>query len=250
MGVYIKLKKGDFENKVLLVGLPGMGRVGYVTANYLVDKLGGVLIGEVYSVHFPSQLEIDDNGLCTLFTGRIYDIRKALVFTADAQPQSPEGQNLLSKKVIESLVRRGVKLVVAAAAYVVPTADQARRVYVVGTDQKTVEMFTSIGALKLRGGTISGMNGIVIGWSKYFGIPGAVLLGETWAPLVEVDEVDFRAAKHVIQVLAKFLGMSIGVEELDAYATHVEQKVTAAMAKMMGRKEEAEKTGYRDREIM
>ncbi|MEM4543353.1 MAG: PAC2 family protein, partial [Sulfolobales archaeon] len=125
-----------------------------------------------------------------------------------------------------------------------------RRVYVVGTDQKTVEMFTSIGALKLRGGTISGMNGVIIGWSKYFGIPGVVLLGETWAPLVEVDEVDFRAAKHIIELLAKFLGISIGVEELDKYAAHVEQRVVAAMAKMMGRKEETEKVGYRDREVM
>ncbi|MEM0486955.1 MAG: PAC2 family protein [Sulfolobales archaeon] len=250
MGVYIKLKKSNFENKVLLVGLPGMGRVGYVTANYLVEKLGGTLVGEVYSIYFPSHLEVDDSGLCTLFTGRIYDIKKALVFTADAQPQSPEGQNLLSKKVVESLVKRGVKLVVAAAAYVVPTVDQARRVYVVGTDQKTVEMFTSIGALKLRGGTISGMNGVIIGWSKYFGIPGVVLLGETWAPLVEVDEVDFRAAKHIIELLAKFLGISIGVEELDKYAAHVEQRVVAAMAKMMGRKEETEKVGYRDREVM
>lgn len=250
LGVYVRLKKDSFDGKVLLVGLPGMGRVGYVTANYLVEKLGGTLVGEVYSVFFPSQLEIDDDGLGALFTGRIYDVGRALVFTADAQPQSPEGQNLLSKRVIESLVKRGVGLVVAAAAYVVPTVEPARRVYVVGTDSKTVELFTSIGALKMRGGTISGMNGIVIGWSKYFGVPGAVLLGETWAPLVEIDEADFRAAKHVIEVLARFLGVAIEVEELNSYAAHVEQRVASAIAKVVGRREEAERRVYKDREIM
>ncbi len=250
MGVYVKLRRDSLRGRVLLVGLPGMGRVGYVTANYFVEKLGGELVGEVYSTYFPSLLEVDSEGLGTLYSGRIYDVGKAVVFTADVQPQSHEGQNHLSKKLIEVLVKRGVRLVVAAAAYVVPSVDVMRRVYVVGTDPDTIEAFTSIGALRLRSGTISGMNGVVIGWSKYFGIPGAVLLGETWAPLVEANEADFRAAKHVIQVLARFLGVDVELEELDAYAAHVEQRVAAVIAKMMGRGEEEERPKYTDREVM
>ncbi len=250
MGVYVRLGKGSLKDKVLVVGLPGMGRVGYTTANYLVEKLDGVLIGEVYSTHFPSLLEVNGEGLGALYTGRIYDVGKAVVFTADVQPQSHEGQNLLCKKLIEALAKRGIRFVVAAAAYVVPSVDLMRRVYVVGTDSEAVEAFTSIGALRLRGGTISGMNGVIIGWGKYFGIPGAVLLGETWAPLVEANEADFRAAKHVIQVLARFLGVEIELEELDAYATHVEQRVAAVIAKIIGRREEEERPKYTDREVM
>ncbi|MCX8208404.1 MAG: PAC2 family protein [Sulfolobales archaeon] len=250
MSVSIKLRKSGFEDKVLVVGLPGMGRVGYITANYFVNKLGGSLAGEVYSVYFPSQLEVDDGGFGNLFTGKIYDIGKALVFTADVQPQNSVGQNSISKKVVEALFKRGVRYVVAAAAYVVPNVELVRKVYVVGTDARTVETFTSLGAVKLRGGTISGMNGIIVGWSKYYGIPGAVLLGETWAPLVEVDEADFRAAKHVIQVIARFLDVEVDVSELDTYAEHVEQRVTAALSKILSRKEVPERPGYKDREVM
>lgn len=249
MGVYVKLRRDSLKDKVLVVGLPGMGRVGYITANYLVEKLGGVLIGEVYSTHFPSLLEVDTEGFGALYTGRIYDVGRAVVFTADVQPQSHEGQNLLSKKLVEALAKRGVRLIVAAAAYVVPNVDLQRRVYVAGTDPETVEAFTSIGALRLRGGTISGMNGVIVGWGKYFGIPGAVLLGETWVPLVEANESDFRAAKHVIEVLTRFLGVEVDLSELDAYATHVEQSVAALIARMMGRKEE-EKPRRTDREVM
>lgn len=248
--MYVKLKKSSFENKVLVVGLPGMGRVGYITANYLVNKLGGSLVGEVYSVHFPSQLEVDESGFGSLFTGKIFDTGRALVFTADTQPQSSIGQNSISKKVIETLSERGVKHVVAAAAYVVPSVDVVRKVYVVGTDAKTVETFTSFGALRLRGGTISGMNGVIIGWSKYYGISGAVLLGETWAPLVEVNEADFRAAKHVIEILARYLGLEVAADELDTYAEQVEQRVAAVLSKILSRREEPGKPGYRDREIM
>jgi predicted ATP-grasp superfamily ATP-dependent carboligase len=250
LGVYMKLRRDLAKREALLVGLPGMGRVGYITVNYLVEKLEGVLVGEVYSTYFPSELEVDDSGLGSLVVGRIYDIGKALVFTADSQPQSPEGQNLLSKKVAEFASRKGVRMVLAAAAYVVPTVDRARRVYVVGTDRKTVEVFTSLGAIALRGGTISGINGAIVGWSRYYNIPAAVLLGETWAPLVEVGESDFRASRSVIEVVSRFLGIQVDSTELDDFATQVEKSVAAAIAKMTSRKEEPERAGHRDREVM
>lgn len=251
MGVYIKLRKSiPGSNKVLVVGLPGMGRVGYITANFIVDKLGGTLVGEVYSTHFPSQLDVNEDGMGSLITGRIYDIGNALVFTADVQPQSHEGQNFLSKKVLQYLSKKGISFVVSAAAYVVPSVTEIRRVYVSGTNGEAIERFTSIGAQRLRGGMISGMNGAIIGWSKYFGIPGAVLLGETWAPLVEIDESDFRAAKYVLDILAKFLGVEIDTRELDAFATHVEQRVAAALAKVTAQREELRRPRSGDREVM
>lgn len=250
MGVYVKLRKSVTGKEALLVGLPGMGRVGYIAVNYLVEKLRGVLVGEVYSTYFPSELDVDEHGLGSLVVGKIYDVGKALVFTADSQPQSPEGQNLLSKKVVEFASRKGVKMVIAAAAYVVPTVEHTRRVYVAGTDRKTLEIFTSLGAIVLRGGVISGINGVVIGWSRYYGLPAAVLLGETWAPLVEVGESDFRASRSVIEVITKFLGIQVDSAELDQLATQIEKGVAAALAKMPSRREEPEKTIHRDREVM
>jgi len=250
LGVYVKLRKSVTGKEALLVGLPGMGRVGYIAVNYLVEKLRGVLVGEVYSTYFPSELDVDEHGLGSLVVGKIYDVGKALVFTADSQPQSPEGQNLLSKKVVEFASRKGVKMVIAAAAYVVPTVEHTRRVYVAGTDRKTLEIFTSLGAIVLRGGVISGINGVVIGWSRYYGLPAAVLLGETWAPLVEVGESDFRASRSVIEVITKFLGIQIDSAELDQLATQIEKGVAAALAKMPSRREEPEKTIQRDREVM
>lgn len=250
MGVYVKLKKSVTGREALLVGLPGMGRVGYIAVNYLIEKLRGVLVGEVYSTYFPSELDVDEHGLGSLIVGKIYDIGKALVFTAGSQPQSPEGRNLLSKKVVEFASKKGVKMVIAAAAYVVPTVNHTRKVFVAGTDKKTLEIFTSLGAIVLRGGTISGINGAVIGWSRYYGLPAAVLLGETWAPLVEVGESDFRASKSVIEVITKFLGIQVDSTELDEFATQIERSVAAAIAKMTGQRGEPGRTTHRDREVM
>jgi proteasome assembly chaperone (PAC2) family protein len=245
VGVYVRFKRRVDPGKPLVVGLPGMGRVGYIVANYLLEKLGGLEVAEVYSIFFPPQLVIGEDAVGGLFTGRIYDTGKALIFTADTQPQSPEGQNAVSKKVIEVLARRGLTLVLAAAAYVVPHVGRERRVYVVGTDRETLERFTSMGAIALRGGVISGINGIIVGWGRYYGIPGAVLLGETWAPIVEVGEADFRAAKYVVNLIGKFLSVELDLSELDEYAVNVEKRIEAAMARAVSRQEEEERSRYR-----
>ncbi len=245
MGVYVKFRRGVDPGKPLVVGLPGMGRVGYIVANYLLEKLGGFEVAEVYSMFFPPQLVVGEDAIGSLFTGRIYDAGKALIFTADTQPQSPEGQNAVSRKVIEVLAKKGLTFVVAAAAYVVPHVGRERRVYVVGTKREALERFTSIGAVALRGGVISGINGIIVGWSRYYGIPGAVLLGETWAPIVEVGEADFRAAKYVVDVLGRFLGVELDLSELDDYATGVEKRIETAIARAVSRQEEEERARYR-----
>ncbi len=245
MGAYVKFKRSVDPGKPLVVGLPGMGRVGYIVANYLLEKLGGFEVAEVYSMFFPPQLVVGEDAIGSLFTGRIYDAGRALIFTADTQPQSPEGQNAVSKKVIEILAKKGLTFVIAAAAYVVPHVGRERRVYVVGTEREALERFTSIGAIALRGGVISGINGIIVGWSKYYGIPGAVLLGETWAPIVEVGEADFRAAKYVIDILGRFLDVELDLSELDDYATSVEKRIETAIAKAVSRQEEEERARYR-----
>jgi proteasome assembly chaperone (PAC2) family protein len=41
VGVYIKFKRRVDHGKPLVVGLPGMGRVGYIVANYLLEVSEG-----------------------------------------------------------------------------------------------------------------------------------------------------------------------------------------------------------------
>jgi len=234
MAVRIKLIK-DFksEGKPLIVGLPGMGKVGYVSANFFVKEFNGELVAEVYSTYFPAQLVVGRDGVSTLFRGKIFDIGDALVFTADTQPPSPEGQNEVCEALLSFLngeldvkpEKPGVRAIIAAAAFVVPQVGSLRRVFVAGNKDSIVKEFVKLGAEALNEGVITGINGAIVGWASLYDIPGVVVLGETWAPIVEFDETDYRAAKRVIEVIANYLNTKVDVSYMDGLANTVEGKV-------------------------
>ncbi|MCD6324503.1 MAG: PAC2 family protein [Desulfurococcales archaeon] len=229
-----KLKDFRAEDKALIVGLPGMGRVGYVAANYVLSKLGGELVAEIYSTSFPPHLIVRKGGISELFLGKLFETDEALIFTADTQPQNPEGQNEICDALLNFLSKEGdgLRSVIATAAYVVPSISEPRKTFVVGNNSEFLEELKALGTVTLDDGVIMGINGAVIGWARYYSVKGAVLLGETWATIVEFDETDYRAAKAVVEVLRKYLGVEIDSDELEVLAQKTESRIKEALTRL------------------
>ncbi len=227
------IKEFSATGKPLIVGLPGMGRVGYISANFFIEKFNGEHVADIYSTYFPPQLIVGKAGLSNLFVGKLFDVGNALVFTAETQPPNPEGQNEVCYTLLDFLSKRGVSAVLAGAAYVVPQVGDSRRVFIAGTDKELLATLMKLGAEPLNEGVISGINGAIVGWARYYGIPAAVVLGETWAPIVEFDEIDYRAAKRVIEVIASYLGLSVDTRYMNELADKVEKRILKAISQAM-----------------
>lgn len=233
------LKEYRSEGKHILIGLPGMGRVGYASVNYVLEKMGGDLVAELYSTTFPSQLIVNRKGISTLFTGRIYEVNDFLIFTGETQPQNPDGQHEICVELLNHVVSRGKPAsLIATAAYVVPEYSDSRRVFVAGNDEELLAELSSLGGNLLEEGVITGVNGIIVGWASYYGIKSAVMLGETWSTIVEFNEVDYRAVKSVVDLLRSYLKIKIETEDLLSQAEIVESRIKATlsqMSKLMGK---------------
>lgn len=229
------------DGKSLIVGLPGMGRVGYVSVNYILSEVGGELVAELYSTSFPPHLIVGKDGLSDLFIGRLYDTGSALIFTGETQPQNPEGQNEVCDSLLSFLTGKGgIESVIAAAAYVVPEVTEERKVFIAGNSRDLIDRLKKLGGTTLNDGVIMGINGAIVGWAKYYGVKGAVVLGETWSPIVEFDETDYRAAEAVIKLLSNYLKLGINTEPLRPLALTIEGRISSALVKMarIARKEE------------
>ncbi len=85
---------------ILIEGLPGIGQVGKLVAEYMIHMLGAEKIGEIHSIYFPPQVILEENGLARLARNEIYCYRslgKDLVFlVGDHQSTSNEGHYLLA----------------------------------------------------------------------------------------------------------------------------------------------------------
>lgn len=207
-----------------------MGGVAYTVANYFITSLKSKLVAELYSYSYPPQLGVS-SGRANLIKAYLYDTPVALILTANAQPPSNEAQNEFCDKILEFLHARGLSKVLATAAYVVSGASRDRAVYVAGNDASLINEFAQLGAQLLNTGVISGINGAVVGWASYYDIPAAVLLAETWDAIVQLDEIDYRAARCLVQIVGKYLSVEVDVEALDRLADSIEERVLDLISK-------------------
>lgn len=227
-----QLSRFEARGKPLIVGLPGMGGVAYIVTNHIIASMPSKLVAEFYMYSYPPQINIS-NGTASLVKAALYDTSIGLVLVANAQPAMPEAQNAFCDNLLEFLYRNGLSKVIATAAYVVSNVSSKRNVYVTGNDEKLINEFLKLDAQLLRSGVVSGINGAIVGWASYYDIPAVVLLSETWEPIVQVDEFDYRAAKYLLIILSKYLNYEIDTSTLDSTADHVESKVIEAISKSL-----------------
>ncbi len=231
----LKIKQvGKFEsgNKPLIVGLPGMGGVAYIVTNHIIASTSSKLVAEFYMYSYPPQININ-NGTATLLKAVLYDTPIGLVLAANAQPTTSEAQNEFCDNILEFLCKNGLDKVIATAAYVVGNVSSKRNVYVTGNSEKLINEFLKLDVQLLKSGVVSGINGAIVGWASYYDIPAVVLLSETWESIVQVDEFDYRAAKHVLTILGKYLNYEMDTSALDSMADHVESKVIELVTKSL-----------------
>jgi len=110
-----------FESRVACIcGLPGIGSVGKVAADYLSNALKCSSIKPFYSHSFPSQVMVSD-GLAELMHAellRSQDKENIFVLSGDTQPLDVQGMYQLAGEILQAIESEGVTDVITLAAFV------------------------------------------------------------------------------------------------------------------------------------
>jgi len=205
---------------VMICGLPGIGSVAWLAVNHLQKELNAELFAEVFSPMFSPKVWLTDDGLVRLMKGEFYFWKNKtgetdlLLFSANEQPYSPEGQYELAEVVLEVAGKFGVRRVITMGGMATEKFSDSPRVYVGGTDVELVKELEAYGAVKLSGGTITGTNGLIFGLAKPKKIPAICLLAETPGYL----SLDANAAKSALALSAKLLKMNFSLGALEKQA--------------------------------
>ena len=218
------------KNTVLVCGLPGSGYVGKLAADHLVSVFKLKKVAEYSSETFPPQATVGKDGTVELPRGEMYFAatgkgKSMLVFTADAQPTTSEGEYELSDAVVKFARRCGVKSVYAMAAYITGGFSAAPRVFGSGSSKEVLNRLSENGVTLMKDGGISGMNGLLVGMAALRGMEGACLLGETSGYVV-----DAGAAKAVLETLSKVVGLKIDTAKLKEKAEETQKVISQLQA--------------------
>jgi uncharacterized protein (TIGR00162 family) len=220
-----ELTKAELKNPILIEGLPGLGLVGKIAIRYLIKQLKAQKLAYLYSPHFPYFVLVSKKGSVRLLRGTFYFWKNdkgesdLILFTGDSQAQTIEGQYEISNSILDFAQKYGVKLVITIGGYRVETDNP--RVVAAATSQSLLNKALQANAvISPMGSPIVGTAGLILGLAPFRRIEALCLLGETRGYLP-----DPKAAKSVLEVLLKILGVNIDLASLDAEISKAESMV-------------------------
>jgi len=222
-----QLAEPDLQDPVFIEGLPGVGHVGKLVAEHLIEETDSTLLARVYSEHFPPQVGIDEDGVATLANAELHAVpaegRDLIVLTGDHQAGDNTGQYRLTSAFLDEAERLGADRVYSLGG--VPTGELIEEYSVLGavSEKSLVEELEDAG-VEFRAeeptGGIVGTSGLLIGLGGRRDMEVACLMGETSGYLV-----DPKSARAVLEVLQERLGFDISVEALDERADEMEEVI-------------------------
>ncbi|MEM5798927.1 MAG: proteasome assembly chaperone family protein [Candidatus Aenigmatarchaeota archaeon] len=216
------------QNPLLVEGLPGIGNVGRICVDYIIQETGAKLFAELYSEHFFPFVVIHEKWEIRLLKVKFYYLkgkRDVVFVTGDCQSMTSQGHYEVMEKIVDLAQKIGVKEIITVGGLATGEIEEKPRVYGAATDKSIVEKYKEFGInfnTSEKVGYIVGAAGILLGLGKQRGIDGLCLLGETSGfPIV----ADPRAAEAVLNILSKILEIKIDMSKLDKRVKEMERLI-------------------------
>jgi len=223
---------------ICIGGMPGIGSVGKVAADYIGTALECHTFQLMVSTGFPPEVPVEDGIARALQVelkapGGRDDL---LILTGDAQPLKPPHTYNLAGEILKALASYEVTDLITLAAYV---GSSEERVFGVATDADLALAIEDGGVTLLRDGIVGGLNGILVGLCPSYGMRGVCLLGKTDGERA----IDLAAAEHLIGAASDLLGLDISTEVL-GWAQEMSKEDEDEEKKRPRRRPEDDRAGY------
>ncbi|MDD1764936.1 MAG: proteasome assembly chaperone family protein [Methanomassiliicoccales archaeon] len=216
----------ELNDPILVEGLPGVGNVGKLAAEHLLDQIQAKKFADIISKHFPPQVMVDDEGLIKLVNNEMYYSKgegkrpDIIILVGDYQGLTPDGQYELSDNTLQIAKRYGVQMIYTLGGYGIGKMVEKPRVLGAATDRELVAEMKKRGVVFSKGepgSGIVGASGLLLGLGKIYDIKAVCLMGETSGYFV-----DPKGAEVVLRVLADILNVEVDFSALQDKAEQID----------------------------
>ena len=229
----VTLEDVEMENPIFVEALPGIGHVGKLTADHIIDEMGGVKFAEIYSPTFPPQVIVKDEGIIENMLNELYYLKdfgennlNLIFLVGNTQALSPEGQFMLCGDVLDYLTSKFQieRIITLGGIITSPQPIENPQVFGAATCESYIEMLKEIEVqIRSNDGGIVGASGLFLGLGARKNIDGFCLMGETPGYFIDAE-----SAEAVIRKLESLLDFEINTEKLDERAEETRQMIAKA----------------------
>lgn len=230
-----KIAKKNFalKNPVLIGGLPGIGNVGKVAVDFIIDEIGAERVYDISSHYLPHSVFINEDNLIELPTISLYykkiKGKDYLFLSGDAQPIDETSAYDFSEELLGMLEQHGTKELITLGGVGLPFVPKKPKIYCTGTSKDIIKKYSTVNGMKIDSelygvvGPIVGVSGLLLGIAKKKNMNGVALLAETYAnPLY----LGIKGAREIVFILNKKLSLNINMKDLDEEIAELEEAET------------------------
>lgn len=217
----------ELNRPVLIEGLPGVGNVGKIAADFMCEKLNAVKFASIYSESFPPQVMLDNDCVIHMACNELWyakDVNgKDIVFLrGNYQGSTPEGQYLICDDLMRDVfLRMDLSYIYTLGGYGTGQMVDAPRVLGAVSDITLKQELEEKGVVFSPGEPAAGIVGasaLLVGFGQMYNIPSACLMGETSGYFV-----DHKSAVAMLNVLESIFGITLDKSDLDIKSQQIEE---------------------------
>ena len=225
------LEEIELDNPIFIEALPGLGHVGKLAADHMIDELNATKFAEIYSPSFPPQVLIKEEGIIDNMLNELYYLKDVgednldlIILVGNTQALSPEGQYLVCQDILEFVKGYGISSIVTMGGMAIPQPVENPNVYGAATNEANVELLkeAEIG-IRSNDGGIVGASGLFLGLGVRQGIEGICLMGETPGYFIDAE-----SAEAILKKLSLLLNFEINTDKLDERAEETRKMIAKA----------------------
>ena len=216
------------KNPVFIEGLPGIGNIGKISVDFIIDNLKAKRIYNLFSYHLPHSVFIKENSLVELPKLEIYYKQTKnidlVLLSGDVQPVNEQGCYSFCAKIIEIAKEfRCREIVTIGGIGLEKPPELEPKVYCAANNENIIAEFEKKTKINKKTygvvGPIIGVTGVLVGMAD---IPAIALLAETFShPLY----LGIKGARSVLKVLEDKYRLGIRIEHLDEEIKDVEAEI-------------------------
>ncbi len=220
--------KPDLDKPILIEGLPGIGNVGKISADFIVDNLKAKKFIEITSISFPNSVFVNEKNLIDLPKIDFYykkGKQDFIFLTGDVQPLNEESCYEFCSLILEIFSRYKGKEIITLGGIGMNKIPKHPMVYCTANNEAITKRYKSNNLnSEIFGvvGPIMGVTGLLVGLAAKRNIPAIALLAQTYG---HPSYLGIKGAREIIKILNNKLDLKISLNKLDREISNIEKDI-------------------------
>ena len=221
------------NNPLFIEGLPGIGNVGKIAVDFLVEELKAKKLFSLFSYKFPHSVFVGEDNLVAMPKVEVFykktngKGRDLLLLTGDIQPIDEESCYTFCYEILKIVKQFNCSEVITTGGIGLQDVPETPKVYVTGNDESLFKDYVKKGMLTEKEifgvvGPIVGVSGVLLGLGKKQDVKGVALLAETFGHPMYLG---IKGAKEILRVLEKRFKLGFNIKKMTKEITEVETEL-------------------------